>query len=128
MNTINMFHVLKCIFRKYTCRSYRTVYLAYLARSSADSLRNASVVSRNAASDSLALIRSVTVGRPSLPVPRHKSLPEGGEGIGSVSANRVISGRLRARNCSIGLAEVGFADAVVRTMRSRLPRLLGTFC
>ena len=41
------------------------VNLAYLARS-ANSLRNACVVSRNAASDSLTLIRSVTIGRPSL--------------------------------------------------------------
>jgi len=106
------------------------VNLAYLARSSANSLRYACVVSRNAASDSLALIRSVTVGRPSLPDPRPKSLTGGGGGIGLVSANSVISGCLRALNCSIGLAEFGFADAVVRFMmspKSRPRRLLETF-
>jgi len=111
-----MFHVLKLLFRNYTFRANRLVEMvrSIFARSSTNSLRNASEVSRNATSDSLALIRSVTVRRPFLLDPLPKRVPEGGGGIGSVSANRVISGRLRALSCSIGFAEVGLADAVVR--------------
>jgi len=120
MDTVNMFHVLKLLFRNYTFRANRLVEMvrSIFARSSTNSLRNASEVSRNATSDSLALIRSVTVRRPFLLDPLPKRVPEGGGGIGSVSANRVISGRLRARNRSIRLVEVGFADAVLRTIRS----------
>ena len=54
-------------------------------------------------STSLACIRLETIGRPSLPDPRPILLFAGGRGIGSLSANRVISGLRTVRNCSTGL-------------------------